>query len=107
MKLKDIFESTNFTVDDADQRATELGFQINTDAEKHTYTKTIETEQGAVDLRYIISTQTESWLLEGSVADQNSYVELGGGEDANGLIHHMKKNLMRSQIRKIFNLMGL
>lgn len=107
MKLRDIFESSNFTVDDADKRAAELGFHVQADDEKHTYTKTVETEQGSVDLRYIISVETESWILNASAGGQNSYVQMGGGEDANGLIHHLKKNLSSPQIRKIFHLMGL
>jgi hypothetical protein len=104
MKLKDIFESTNFTVDDADLRAAQLGFKVQDDHEKHTYTKTIETEQGSIDLRYLISIETESWILEASATEQNNYIELANGEDANGLIKHMAKNLLRSQIRKVFDL---
>jgi hypothetical protein len=102
MKLKDIFESSDLSVADADRDARKLGFEVTADDSRHTYTKTVEVEQGQIDVRYIISVQTESWILDASVSGNNNYIQLSDGEDANGLMRHMKKNLTQSQIRKVF-----
>lgn len=102
MKLRDIFESSDSTVADADKEAQRLGFDVSATDDSHSYTRTVETEQGSIDTRYIISVKTESWILDASVSGKNNYVQLSGGEDANGLIRHMNKNLTRSQITKVF-----